>query len=405
MNDNRDFEYGIMEVVRICDLQVKGSAGHNEQRVKCPYSQKHDFYVNTSKGTFKCWHSCTGCPGQPQGGMLDLYRLCHPECKSRGEAAEQIRGILFGNTPKGTPRYNEIRQQLKQNTPEVKNVNAASDAALDLAYRKMLVALPLKPEHRENLRKRGLTDQDIAMGMYRSIPSTDQEIAALLNALAGVDLNGVPGFYYDSNKQFHIQLPGYYDKAAHVRYPSSGFFIPSFNAAGQIFALQIRMDDTYLAHFKRDPKEAKRRRYLWFSSSCKDNGASAKNRASMGVVDYTPRNAGNTVYVTEGALKAHVAHCLNGQRKQFASIAGVNNKDAFRDFICYMKRVGCPVIDAFDMDRESNESVYNSIQALHQIAREEGWPMRSIKWDTQYKGIDDYLLHCKKIKTEKGDDK
>lgn len=392
-----DFEYGIMEVVRICDLQVKGSAGHNEQRIKCPYSQKHDFCVNTSKDTFKCWHNCTGCPGPSKGGIFDLYRLCHTECSSRSDAAEQIKGILFGNIPKGTPEYDKIKRNLQQKTPEVKNVSAASDSVIDLAYRKMLVALPLKAEHRENLRKRGLSDQDISMGMYRSIPSSDEEIAALMQALSGVNLTGVPGFYWDKREpqQYKILLPGFYDKAARVRYPSSGFFVPSFNAAGQIFALQIRMDDAYLAHF-RDPKEAKRRRYLWFSSSCKENGARAKNRASMGVVDYTPRNAGNTVYVTEGALKAHVAHCLNGQRKQFASIAGISNKEAFRDFILFMKRMNCPVVDAFDMDRTSNDSVFNSIMELHQIATEEGWPMRTIMWDAKYKGIDDFLLHCRK---------
>lgn len=389
-------EFGIMEVVRICDLQTKGSAGHDEIKVQCPFSSKHTIYVNNAKGTFKCWHDCSGCPGPRQGGTLDLYRLCKG-CKSRGDAAKEIKEILFGGAKKGTSEYREIQKKLVQDKEEVKVSNTAPDHVIDHVYRKMLAELPLKKEHVMNLRKRGLSNEEIQIGMYRSIPSSDAEIQKLLTSMQGMDLKGIPGFYPDKRNPSvkRMQLPGYYDSEKRIWYAGSGYFVPSFNAAGQIFALQIRMDDEYLSHF--DEKEAKKRRYLWFSSSCRENGAAAKNRASFGVVDGTPRNcSGYPVYITEGALKANVAHCLNNQKRQFASIAGISNVKAFRDFILFMKRIGCPVIEAFDMDRYSNDSVANAIARLHKIAAEEGWPMRAIKWNKNYKGIDDYLFACKK---------
>lgn len=49
-------------------------------------------------------------------------------------------------------------------------LEAKPDEELDKVYRAVLNELTLKPEHRENLKKRGLSDEMIDKCLYRSMP-------------------------------------------------------------------------------------------------------------------------------------------------------------------------------------------------------------------------------------------
>lgn len=299
------FDYSILEVVRLCGLETVGSPSRKgEQKVKCPFVSGKTFDVNVTTSTYKCWHDCTGCPGNGKGGVLALYRMFHSECETNKDAAKQIHSALYGDLKTGSKDYEARKAQIIKPQKEVQKTKYASPDEIDGAYRVLLSLLPLKEKHKSNLLSRGMSAKGIEDGLYRSIPENKEEMYALMQKLndMNIKLDGVPGFYKKGNS-YRISLPGLYDKNTKTFFYGSGFFVPSFGRNGKIFSMQIRMDDTYLSRFP--AKQAKRRRYIWFTSSGYDSGCQAINRATYGVVDGTPRNTGNVVYVTEGALKAH----------------------------------------------------------------------------------------------------
>ena len=203
--------------------------------------------------------------------------------------------------------------------------------------------------------------------LYRSMPERWSSVFAALKK-KGISFKGVPGFYEKNGKAF-------------AACSKPGFFIPYFNSRNEIVGMQIRFD--------RGDK-----RYLWFSSSGYDNGCSARNIASYGIPSVMPKCDGTkTVYITEGALKAHIACVLSGNHNPYIALAGVNCFNQWEETCVYLKSVGVThVIDAFDSDRESNEHVRNALKKLYAIAARYGISMTRFNWGTTYKGVDDYYL-------------
>lgn len=233
--------------------------------------------------------------------------------------------------------------------------------------------LTLKPEHRNNLLKRGLTNEVIDKCLYRSVPERWVSVFAKLKK-RGISFEGVPGFYEKNGKTFSACS-------------KSGFFIPYFNSKGQIVGMQIRFD-------KGD------KRYLWFSSAGFQGGCSARNIASYGIPGVMPEcKKGQIVYVTEGALKAHIACELSESHEPYIALAGVNCFNQWEMTCEYLKSQGITrVVDAFDSDRESNEHVKNALAKLYEIASRYGITMTRFNWGTTYKGVDDYYLAFKQGK-------
>ena len=74
------------------------------------------------------------------------------------------------------------------------------------------------------------------------------------------------------------------------------------------------------------------------------------------------------MYVTEGILKADVAHCLS--QRTFAAIAGINNLSALEMLLSTLQRNGTEVVvEAADMDKFSNPAVYKGMHNLLHLAR------------------------------------
>lgn len=118
-------------------------------------------------------------------------------------------------------------------------------------------------------------------------------------------------------------------------------FIPYFNVHNQIVGLQVRFDNGD-------------KRYRWFSSVGYKNGCSARrNIANYGIPEAMPTcNKDKVIYVTEGALKAHIACSLSGNRNPYITLAGVNCFNQWEETCEYLKSLGVThVIDAFDSDR------------------------------------------------------
>ena len=106
-----------------------------------------------------------------------------------------------------------------------------------------------------------------------------------------------------------------------------------------------------------------------------------------------------TVYVTEGLLKADIAHCLTG--RSFVAVAGVNSLNGLESALRCMAQNGTKlVVEAYDMDKSENEYVAEAAEKVQQIAHTAGLQSTSLVWNTAYKGIDDWQLALRQEETK-----
>lgn len=238
----------------------------------------------------------------------------------------------------------------------------ASVEARDRGYRAALSRMPLSTAHREQLRRRGLSDEQASRGGYGSLELRGRAaIARAIVDAVGVDeALKIPGVVKltEAGKEW-LSLAG-----------SVGLCIPSRNHRGQIEALKLRRDD---------PSGAK---YVYLSSAFQ-GGPSASPSVHVSMFgDRAP------TVLTEGPLKADVAAALGGFRA--LSIPGVS-----------MWRLALPVIEelqvnavaiALDADARRNVAVAQAQLALLKALREQGVRASLWTWDEQHKGIDDLLL-------------
>ena len=212
-------------VLGVVNAKTRGGVSRTgEIEVQCPmgvcgHKKKPVYFsVNLERGQYNCFHCCSGCPYS--GGIVDLFCLFNGlDPKKRQEANKALANALDGKPV-------ESRVTLKDQ-PEP-TVDVKSDEELDKVYRAVLNELTLKPEHRNNLLKRGLTNEVIDKCLYRSVPERWVSVFAKLKK-RGISFEGVPGFYEKNGKTFSACS-------------KSGFFIPYFNSKGQIVGMQIRFD-------------------------------------------------------------------------------------------------------------------------------------------------------------------
>ena len=187
MYDISGFGYDIRDVVRVLNLTVRRKNGRSYD-VDCPFCNHKTgkLNINIEKNVFRC-NYCDA-----HGGMLDLYSKLYNVTKA--EANQQIREAL--NLGQYRDDYQRpIRQERDLEPPAPVNSERASDEEIDQTYSRMLSMLTLSRKHQEDLQRRGLTSEQIAVQRYRSVPLFG--IRKLVEKLAdkGCTLKGIPGFY------------------------------------------------------------------------------------------------------------------------------------------------------------------------------------------------------------------
>lgn len=233
-------------------------------------------------------------------------------------------------------------------------------ARLDSVYRKLLESLELSVEHENHLRiKRGLDLERIRRNAYRTLP-VDSRLKIAEKVAETIDPGGVPGFYrYRGRNKWCLA-------------GKPGLLIPVRDWEGRIRGLQIRRDQG-------DP------RYVWLSSARYPGGTGA--HASYHVAG-SPKER---VWITEGPLKADIAHALTGDT--FVAVPGVTTWKA-TGLIEDMKSLGIKeVIIAYDADFMTNPGVARAKARFAEDLLREGFVVFEALWDiSRGKGIDDLLL-------------
>ena len=242
MYDMSGFSYDITDVVHLLQLRVRHK-NSSSMDVNCPFcgETKGKMNVNLQKNVFRC-NRCDA-----SGGMLELYGRLHGV--SSAEANRQIREAL------GKGEYRTDYQVVHKEEPvEIFNAELADADVIDRTYQEMLSLLTLNDKHQEDLKKRGLTKEQIEIQRYRSVPlfGIKNMVQKLLES--GQTVKGVPGFYEDQDGKWTINFTS----------KNSGILIPIRSMEGKIQGFQIRLDQVMEG-----------RKYIWLSSVKFQNGVSS----------------------------------------------------------------------------------------------------------------------------------
>jgi len=352
-----DFKFGILDVVNLLSLKIRSSS-HNGFYVDCPFCggrKKGKMRIHTTMNYFTCYRC-----GESDG-MLGLYAKLHGI--STSEAFKKINNALFHGEKTSLHRtgFKEV-----SNFQEVKLIPTAAMDKCHIAYTYLLSFLTLSDFHKDKLLNRGLSEFEIRKNGYKSIPVFG--IEKLINALTetGICLYGIPGFYFTKDGKCKTSLNP----------KLSGIMIPVKSIEGYVTGIQIRLDN---------PIDGMK--YMWFSSSKYENGASAS--VSPHFVGTTETDA---IYLIEGALKADIAHYFT--KKTFLAVAGVTQSNSLVAPLKTLKILGFnKIVESFDMDKKTNANVEKALLKTTALVQSMGFEMLSLTWDSKYNGLDDYFYN------------
>jgi hypothetical protein len=239
-------------------------------------------------------------------------------------------------------------------------------------YRFLLSRLALSPDDRQALLDRGLSRQGIEGGLYRTLAPgcLDRNLSEHLLREFGDRLYSVPGF-----------VPR--DGQVGLATTATGLLIPVTDVVGQVVALKIRRHQVA----EGEP------RYCYLSGG----------EASSGAPYHWPLGFtySDTVRVTEGEIKAHIATEKTGLYT--VSIPGVSN---WRRLLPELQRRGVRrVVVAFDWpDVRENRSVFRQWDAFREDLLRTGTEVAIEIWaDLSKKGIDDALEAEQEIEVIEGE--
>lgn len=379
--------------------------------VECPFCGdtrgKCNFCV-IKDGEVKNVYHCYQCDAA--GNMLTLYaELTGLYGADRyKEAYWQVKEKL-DTGDRRMRLYRQKRVERVQKKEKVDESLRVDTAHLDAVYREMLSMLKLKERHKADLRRRGLSEGEIAsmeQSGYRSTETSDSLRIARKLLSRGFCLKGVPGFFMNRSGDWEAAF-----------YPSNeGYLCPVRAADGKIAGFQIRLDRPY-----------KKRKYIWFTSSGLEGGTSSKSPAGL-----SGKMTGSVIRVTEGILKAEIAYQCTGLA--YIGNPGVSNYRGLYQMLCELKAQGLQtVLECYDMDkmlrldcegdydgacrecewrkdaysgfecpkkRQKRDSIRKGCLKLYEICRELNLQCRRMTWDAghdgmwngEYKGIDDWIL-------------
>ena len=251
----------------------------------------------------------------------------------------------------------------------------------DRAYRALLELCPLTQKHRRELERRGIKGlfESLTLGSldFRSKGQTQGARSRLVlqileaTGLTREQLAGVGGFYLDSKGMLQISQ-------------QSGILIPFYDLQRRIVGLQARA-----AGNVEGP------RYRWLS--CGGKGVSSGS--PVGFLEGSKDS--ETIYITEGALKAVAMRSNISDARGFFYLAGVWNVGGLVESLQHLEGVkrACVV---FDADSFKNPNVYSALGSIVRLLQSVGLDVEVRGWSLKKgKGIDDYLANGHKFSDTK----
>jgi hypothetical protein len=251
----------------------------------------------------------------------------------------------------------------------------AGPDTLHAVYGALLAALPLSAAHRDNLRGRGLPDVEIDSRAYATLPIRGRaRIASDLRHRFADAVLRVPGIVAREREgRRYLSIAG-----------AAGLVVPVRDPAGRIVALLVRRD-----------AGGDGPRYSYLSS--RNSGG-----PGPGAPVHFPKGTGShadLVRVTEGALKADVAHALTG-----LPTLGLPGIGAWRPVLPLLRALDIRAVRlALDADAADKAAVARALTALAQALSGAGLAVELERWPAPHKGIDDALAAGSAVEVLAGD--
>lgn len=314
--------------------------------------------VSPSRRCPRCGHD-SWC--QIGTGENDGVTLCKRD--ESGTTRENRAGVTFYVHREAGAGQGVVRRRFASASPA-----AAQPDVLNRAYTTALAAMPLRADHREALRRRGLRDHLIDAAQYGSLELRGRAAVAraVIEAVGETYAMAVPGLY----------LRTYDDGGTGPSFAGAvGLVIPVRDALGRIVALKVRADDSTSQRYT-------------FVSSARHGGAAALARVHHPALALAMRGTETVVALTEGPLKADVATAL--LQSPVLAIPGASEwRAGVEAAIAWGPR---RVAVAMDMDRNTNVEVARAQREMIDALRIAGATVDSWRWDPRHKGLDDLLL-------------
>lgn len=165
---------------------------------------------------------------------------------------------------------------------------------------------------------------------------------------------------------------------------------------GELLREKIKLSEEVL----KDIENTDDNRYYWFASRDYEEGVGSPCFVHYATdFAYNVQNGkynailSDTLYVTEGALKADIFHYFT--KAPCLAISGVNCQEELNKELEAYKKTVKRVVVAFDMDYLTNPYVKDAEEQLKTKILNHGYEYYRLTWDDKYKGIDDYCLSNK----------
>jgi hypothetical protein len=161
------------------------------------------------------------------------------------------------------------------------------------------------------------------------------------------------------------------------------------NFSNQITGIQIRKNDSDLV---RDEETGEtENKYRWLSSNGMKDGCKVSPQLhyatdfewSRDIKNFQPVIKKGIIILTEGAMKADLAHCITGF--PFIAVPGVSSaNEALKSNIPKLKEIGLKkIIIAYDMDRVMNIHVTEALIKMREIIRSFGIEVEDLYWSNE----------------------
>ena len=401
MSYRKELPFSMDYVLRL-DLpgvkRYKAAKGFN---IDCPFCGRKN-KLNVDGAVWRC----PACDAS--GGIISFH----------GRLKNKDRWYAYEDLAK---RWDALSEEEKEKTKRDKEEGQRAERTpapillRDAFYRSFLDLLKLAPDHHEDLRKRGLSDNEIAKRGYKTVPQTwlQNYVDDALHRMTIKGMNytseEVYGLFMKRMESNGIEIPGLYvkeDGSITMLDLPRGYFVPvrgyydcsDFPFGDLISGLQIRNDPLLFT----TPQWIKDRyhKYSWFSSSCKETGCGTTGIENIHITGFPDDgSAPKAVYITEGPLKADVASFLSC--RPFLGLTGVSNTRQLPKLLEEMKRKGTEKgYICIDSDYREKSTVRKAMNSIEQNVLNAGLECEVLVWDAKYKGIDDWLLAKKKGKRD-----
>ena len=359
--------FDLLDTAELCGLDIKSrTLAKEEVEARCPYCNDHRYrmYLNRITHMFFCQNCGTG------GNAVTLYADCNPK-GIRLTNYESYKAL----SAEPSVRQYDVPVIESRGEPPIRELSERSEI-----YLEFLKLLRLEKDHLSNLLNRGLSTEIIKGNMYKSFPTDKTERQWICDNLAArYDLTDVPGFYRSGGRWSIIGL-------------KSGILIPICSKDNLIQGLQIRFDNPPVKRVTTADGKVTEKvggRFRWLSTG--GNGFTD----GTGITSYihvTGDVSSDTLYLTEGGMKADIASYLSGGRL-FIGLTGVQNVRYLKEIVTSLhpKRI----VECLDMDVRTNPQVQRAQSKIQAICTPLCEEYKRFFWPKEQKGIDDFMLFMK----------